>query len=127
MRKTLGLLAALLLSGCSGVTDDDGGGDLPGPGGLGGNVTAPDPLHWENDVIAGADPFNNLPTDPNDPASLTAPPPCSQKPAGQDISCEYHEFTVNGTFAMTATLAWGVDGNDFDLYLYQGDTEVSRD
>lgn len=124
MRKLLGLLlAALMLSGCSGQTDDGNDDGLPDANGLGGNATVPDPLHWENDVVVGADPFNNLPTDPNDPTSLTGPPPCSQ-----DVSsCEYYEFTVNGTASLTATLAWGIAANDIDLYLFQGTTEVSRD
>src|SRR5688500_4360101 len=122
MRKTLGLLlAALLLSGCSG--EEAPGDDPLGAGGTPlGSGTVPAPLHWCNDIVVGADPLNALGT-----PVTRAPPPCSQKPAGQDVSCEYHEFTVNGTVALTATLAWGVEANDLDLYLFQGATEVSRD
>lgn len=116
-------LACLLLAGCSGTTDD--GSATPGAGDdLLGNATAPpQPLHWENDVVAGADPYNSLPIDPNDPTSLAGPGPCSQ----QVSSCEYYDFSVNGTFDLVATLAWGVAANDLDLYLYQGDTQVSQD
>lgn len=121
MRKTLGLLlAALALAGCAGEGSDDDPSLTPGDGSGLGNATAPAPLHWEADVLVGADPFNNVP-DPGNPTANN--PPCSQ----QVSSCEVHEFTVNGTWNLTATLAWGVPANDLDLYLYQGQTQVSND
>lgn len=119
------LLVTLLASGCSSEPQDDAGpagsdGDGPGL-----NATAPEPLHWDADVIAGADPFNLLP-DPNDPLGGNLPE-CSQAPAGQDVSCHYYEFTVNTTVKLEATLAWGVAANDLDLYLYNGQAFVSND
>lgn len=119
MRKTLILaLGLLLLSGClssSGGDGDAGVGDGAGDG-AGTNATAPAPLHWAGDILVGADPFNLAST-------VVATPPCSQ-----DVSsCTYYDFSVNTTVDLTATLAWGVQANDLDLYLYQGDKEVSQD
>ncbi len=122
MGKLLAALAAcLLLAGCTGSeTDDDA---TPGAGDGATANALPDPLHWGEAVMAGADPFNYLPVDPNDPTSLAGPGACSQ-----DVSsCTYYDFSVNASAAMTATLAWSVQANDLDLYLYQGDTLVSQD
>lgn len=126
MRQLLVLaLPFLLLAGCSGATGDgasDGADDLADDAD---NMAALPPLHWANDVLVGADPFNFLPTDPADPTSLAGPGPCSQ-----DVStCYYHDFTVpgNASVDLTATLKWMRQADDFDLYLYQGDTLVTND
>ena len=78
-------------------------------------------LHFEGDVPVGADPFNTIPV--GTPAGGIAP--CSS-PAS---TCFLHDFTVPaGTNAsLTATLAWQLPANDFDLYLYQGDEALSQD
>lgn len=41
--------------------------------------------------------------------------------------CVHVPFTTNASVSLEATLAWGVSGNDFDLYLYQDGTMVSND
>ena len=107
-------LACLLLAGCSGTADDGSATPGPGDGALGNQTALPEPLHWQADIVAGADPFNFLPTGPG---------PCSQ-----DVSsCEFYDFTVETAVNLTATLAWGVPANDLDLYLYQGTTQLSSD
>ncbi len=103
----------LVLAGCLGDSGSDGdladGADPEAQA----PATPPEPLHWETDIVAGADPFNVAGTFPA----------CSQ-----DVSsCDYYEFTTNGTFGLTATLAWGIAANDLDLYLYQGSDLVSQD
>ena len=45
----------------------------------------------------------------------------------QTAQCVRYPFTANNTVAVTAKLTWTVPGNDFDLYLMQGDTIVSND
>jgi hypothetical protein len=119
MHKALVLaLPLLLVSGC---LADDGAGesDLGGDDGNGGNATALAPLHFEGAITAGADPFNMVPA----ATPVGGAAPCSTEAS----TCYYHDFSVNASADVTATLAWGVVANDIDLYLYQGGTEVSRD
>lgn len=117
MRKLLPWLTPLLL--LSGCVSDDGGTDTGSDGPEGSNPMTNatlEPLHWEGDVTVGADPFNFLPVGGG---------VCSQ-----DVStCFFHDFVIPGNQSVNleATLAWGTAGNDFDLYLYQGSTQVSQD
>jgi hypothetical protein len=107
---------ALLVPGClssdNGPSTSDGSGQ-PSPMA---NATAPQPMHWSKMVVAGADPFNIAST-------VTPVPPCSQSVS----ACYKYDFTTNATTNLVATLAWGLQSSDFDLYLYQGDTQVSMD
>ena len=117
MRNLLPLLAALalLLSGCS--DDEAGTDDVPAPTDAAAPAAqVPEPMHWEGEVPVGADPFNVVPV---------VPGPCST----QASTCFKHEFTVpEGTEVdLEATLAWGLAANDFDLYLYEGDEQLSSD
>jgi hypothetical protein len=115
MRTTAFLLTTLLAFSAGCLTEDNAPeptGDVPAPVA---NATAPAPLHWENDIVAGADPFNANP--------VLATPECSQSVS----SCDFYEFTTNGTFALQASLVWTNPANDLDLYLYQGETLVTND
>lgn len=114
------LTLSAFLAGCS---DNESGGDDEAP-----DTTTPtagpavlEPLHFQEDLVFGIDPFNVVPV--GTPAGGGAP--CST-PAS---TCFYYPFTIpaNTTVAVTATLAWGLPANDFDLYLYQATTLVSSD
>ena len=85
------------------------------------NGTAMAPLHFEGDVPFGTDPFNVVPV--QTPAGGGVP--CST-PAS---TCFIHAFTIpEGVIAtVEATLAWSLPANDFDLYLYQEETQLSSD
>jgi len=81
-------------------------GGLPAVGPL------PGPIHATGSVAFAADPAN-LATN----AICTSP----------TSQCTRIPFTVNSSADVTATLKWGMPANDFDLYIYQGDTQVSND
>lgn len=71
----------------------------------------PPPIHEEGDVAAGADPFNNV-----------GLPPCSTPAA----NCEEFDFTLERSALMDATLTFGEDTSDFDVYIYdEGGAEVA--
>jgi hypothetical protein len=117
----LALTALLALSaGCA--SDDetaDPTTDMPAPMA---NATAPAPLHFEGDVPYGADPFNVIPV----VTPVGGGAPCSTSAS----TCFVHAFTINGTNAsvsLEATLAWDLPASDFDLYLYEGETQLSQD
>jgi hypothetical protein len=121
MRSTLFALlaAALLLAGCSSKSPSPAT-TAPAAHGMG-NATAIAPLHFGGSFTAGADPFNFLPATPAGGAN-----PCSTSAS----TCYKHDFTVPaGTInaSMEAKLMWTQAANDLDLYLYQGDTQLSMD
>lgn len=116
------LSMTFLLAGCA--SDDTGEGPASAEQESTFTPTVPEPLHFEGEVSVGADPFNVVP-----PAPVGSGMPCSMEVS----TCYYHEFTVgedavgNGTVSLTATLAWGLAANDLDLYLYQGEEQLSSD
>ena len=117
MRSHAILLAALLAfsSGClSGEGNDPAPSDAPASPAT--NATVPAPLHFEGDVAVGVDPFN-----------LVDGTPCSTDAS----TCFKHDFTVeegtNVSVSLEATLAWTIEANDFDLYLYEGEEQLSQD
>jgi hypothetical protein len=109
--RFLALLLTALLALSAGCLEEDGDPapveDAPAPLV---NATAPAPLHWEGTFTAGLDVSN-----------VVTGVPCG--PAG---TCDFRQFSINGTFDLVATLSWGLPANDLDLYLYEGETEVSR-
>ena len=115
-------LAALLAfsAGCASDGEDPAPmADMPAPMA---NATAPAPLHFEGDVPYGADPFNLVPVQ----TPVGGGTPCSTSAS----TCFVHAFTVNGTNAsvsLEATLAWDLPASDFDLYLYEGENQLSQD
>lgn len=114
----LALLALALLSGCLGDEASTGDTDLlPSEDTV--EAAPPEPLHWEEDVLVGADPFNVVPV----VTPVGGGTPCSS----QASACFVYDFTTNTTVDLVATLAWRISANDFDLYLYQGDTQLSSD
>ncbi len=70
---------------------------------------------YDNRTVAfGADPFNFLPAG----TPVGGAGPCTT----QASTCFYYPFTVNatvnGTVAVTGSLSWTLQANDFDFYLY---------
>jgi hypothetical protein len=108
----LALHALLLLPGCLEDGEDPAPMDEPMVVATT-NATAPEPLHHEGEFIAASDPAN-------------AVMPICFGPS-VDAPCHYYEFSTNVTADLEATLAWGLEANDLDLYLYEGDTELSRE
>lgn len=111
---TLLLVATLApFAGCLDSDDGPAPADEPVDADPAMNTTL-EPLHFSGSFAAGADPFN-----------LVTGSPCSTAAS----TCFKHDFEVTGnrSVAVTATLAWGVMANDLDLYLFQGDTELSQD
>ncbi|GEM_PF-5899241 len=98
------LLASLALAGCA---------SSPGsPPGNATNATAmaaalPPAIHETQAVQGSVDP-------PNVPA-------CSQA----TTQCFHHPFQLNASASINATLTWGLDRNDFDLYLFKGTERVA--
>jgi hypothetical protein len=114
MRCLPALAAALgiLLSGCVSVQVETSTTD--GPTTEAGPRTLPAPIRDSKSVSAAFSGGNV-----GDPAAVCEPE--------QTAQCFRYPFTANNTVAVTARLAWTVPGNDFDLYLMQGDTVVSND
>jgi hypothetical protein len=122
MRLAAFALTALLAFSAGCASDEETPGPTPDAPAAMDNATAPAPLHFEGDVPYGADPFNVVPV--GTPAGGAAP--CSTSAS----TCFFHAFTINGTnasFAVEATLAWGLPASDFDLYLYEGEEQLSQD
>lgn len=105
------LLAAAFVFSAGCLEDDQAPSTEPEVAAPAINATAPAPLHWEGETMAGADPFNVVLAE------------CST----QASACEFHDFSINGTFDLEATLAWTNPANDLDLYLYEGETLVSNE
>lgn len=72
----------------------------------------PPPIHRESQYTFGFDPLS------------TQGQPCDGPVLN---NCDEPTFHLNGTFGVEATLTWMTPGNDLDLYLYRGDTQVSAD
>lgn len=108
------LIACLLAAGLSGCLDESSSGDGADDGGDDGMeaaVAKPDDFEDSQMVSGGLDPLNSV----DGQICQTPPDPCIRYP-----------FTVapgNSSFQMTAVLTWGIDANDFDLYLYKGGEE----
>lgn len=69
--------------------------------------TLPDRMHWTGQFTVGVG------------AGAATGNPCTL------ASCDLRDFTLDGTHDLEATLTWGLPANDFDLYLYQGETELA--
>lgn len=114
------LAAALLLAGCSSKSPST---DVqPAPMQAAANHTALAPLHFSGSVTAGADPYNLVPIG----TPVGGGGPCSTAAS----TCYKHDFTIPAGItntSMEAKLKWSVAANDLDLYLYQGDTQLSMD
>ena len=124
MRSAALLLTALLAlsAGCL-EGGDDAPAETPDAPAPAMNATAMEPLHFEDDVPVGADPFNVVPV----VTPLGGGVPCSTAAS----TCFLHDFTVpdgtNVSVSLVATLAWSLPANDFDLYLYEGEEQLSQD
>jgi hypothetical protein len=122
MRFTAIALTALVALSAGCASDDEAPGpttDTPAPMD---NATAPAPLHFEGEVPYGFDPFNVVPVQ----TPVGGGVPCSTSAS----TCFVHAFTVNGTnvsVSLEATLAWTLPASDFDLYLYEGEEQLSQD
>lgn len=113
-----GFALLLALPGCLDESPDGDDEDLL-PDGSSPAAVAPDPLHWEESVLVGADPFNVIPV----VTPVGGGTPCSTSAS----TCYIYDFAVNTTVDLEATLVWGLPASDFDLYLYQDDTQLSSD
>ena len=113
MRSHALLLAALLAfsSGCLSGEDDAPApaGDQPAAQPM--NATLPAEIHATETVTGSLDPLN-----------LATQEVCTA-PSAQ---CFTYPFTIegNGSVEATAHLAWDLPANDFDLYVYEGETLV---
>lgn len=124
MRSHAILLATLLALSAGCLSEDDAPAATPEASAPAANATmALPPLHFEGDVPVGADPFNVVPV----VTPVGGGVPCSTSAS----ACFMHDFTVpagtNVSVALEATLAWSLPANDFDLYLYEGEEQLSQD
>lgn len=97
------LLLALVLAGCAAPASPSPGGPTPTTP----EAQLPQAIHDTKDVPASLDP--------------AGVPACSQV----TTQCFHHAFDVAANATLNATLSWGNDRNDFDLYLFKGDVEVA--
>lgn len=122
MRLAAFALTALLAFSAGCASEDEAPAPIEDPAPGMGNATVPEPLHFEGDVPYGADPFNLVPVQ----TPVGGGVPCSTSAS----TCFVHPFTVDGTnvsLAVEAVLAWGLPASDFDLYLYEGEEQLSQD
>ena len=113
MRSLLVLAMALTFAGC--VTPP--GTTTPPTNGTT-NTTAdmgmlPPPINETKSVQGGLQPV----TDPQSNAPCTLP----------TSACVHHKFDANSTVQMEAALTWGVQANDFDLWLFKDGKPLKGD
>jgi len=111
MQRYAAVLALLLVAGCLGADDepDDGdagdesdAGDVPRP-------PLPAPIEDSQTVTGSADPANFV----------------TGEPCTNEMACTEYPFSVATNVSMSAQLTWTIDASDFDLYLYEGDEQVT--
>ena len=113
MRLAFLLLASTLLATMPGCLEDD---DVPEPTDdappmVAENATLPADIMASETVMGSADPMN-----------FVTGGVC-ESPTAQ---CFEYPFTIEGNQSVNVdgTLTWGLEANDFDLYVYEGNTEA---
>lgn len=109
------LAAAFLLALMAGCASDDSAEEPAAPAPEAGtDAPIPAPIHEEQDFTLALDPTN-----------VATGQPCFGPSV--DPPCYYYEVQVETMVDFVATLSWTLEANDFDLYLYEGETQVSSD
>lgn len=120
--RTLLILGLFTLAVFSGCADKAPAAEAPAnPVAVATAPPLPAAIYDNQTVMASADPLNLLDVVPVGPLGGLCSTP--------DSFCMRYPFSVgmNQTVNLTAELVWETVGNDFDMYLVQGETVVSND
>ena len=107
-------MVGLLFSGCLGDSDAPVDDDSELDSDPLGAAMPPADMHESGEFTLALDP-SNVATG----AICTGP--------SVDPPCWYYDFHSDVSTDLVATLAWTNPANDLDLYLFQGDTQISND